>query len=171
MPQNDTIVQINTIVKYSHPPHQRKAAADHVDSTNVYASACRWMVRSCFIVILQIGVKLYFSISDRQTIKSVQRKVNSICNLFEFEEDRNPLIVFSIRQIQSDSMTMATVNDSARIASMAKKRKSKSKPSRGRFDGFLSMDLNPSLLFQIIQSIWKYRRQRTISLNLFTIRT
>ncbi len=37
----------------------------------------------------------------------------------------------SIRQLQNGSTSMATVNDSARIASMAKKRKAKTKTGRG----------------------------------------
>lgn len=70
-----------------------------------------------------------FSISNWSTIESLQRKV-----IYHFESQKEVLFLkkqnVSIRQLQSSSTTMASATDSARITSMAKRRKTKTKSGK-----------------------------------------
>ena len=109
----------------------------------------RWNVDRRFeldvVFYLWIRIEFSFSIAHRTSIESFQTKVKI---------ERGPSInenfvvfLFSIRQLQNGSTSMATINDSVRIASMAKRRKSKTKQSKSltiRSSFQIELELNPS---------------------------
>ena len=144
--RNATIAPRTIIVKSSR---RRRSRVDRADFRNVYKLECRWMVSEpsfSFHSHKLNGASLSFS--HWPTIQSLQRKVGDThsTETNERQHSFSPLSneCYSIRQLQNGSTSMATINDSARIASMAKRRKTKTKTGRGRakFDQLVTFNIS-----------------------------